>query len=250
MIIEFIAVPGSGKTFFSDKLYTYLKKESKSADVKLFNRHDINLIKNTKKSTTNKNLIRLNIIKQYLKVIDFYLLKSLWRLFVSNPYPFKTKTNLAMYLIDIFSNYKIINDLKKTYNNKCLFVLDESLLHASSIGMDECNAENLDLFYKNLKSTKWNINKSLFIFIDCDIDTVYSRLSERTEDWPVNWRGLSSEEKREELDKSYRKFKAKKDYISQQQQENYYIIDNSTYFEDYELCCSEILEKIDKLENL
>lgn len=248
MVIEFIAVPGSGKTYLSDKLYTHLKKEMSSKGIRLYNRLDINEIKKETLSNKNKNIARLNILFNYIKIINIHLFKYIIILFLSSSYSFKTKCNLSMYLLDVFFNYKIIANIKREYKNKCIFILDEGLLHASSICMTECNITNLKRFFEKLKSTKWNMNKQLYVFIDCHIDIIYNRLSERAEGWPVNWADLTSQKKQHELKKSYLKYKNKKDYIfKNEKKEKYYLIDNSKLFDNYQLFYNEINEKIKQI---
>ena len=249
MIIEFIAVPGSGKTYLSDKLYTYLKKEMSNKGIVLFNRADINEIKREKASTQRKNITRVNIILNYIKVIDIYLLRCIINLFLSPNYSYKVKFQLTMYLLDIFLNYKIIDDLKKEYKNKCVFILDEGVLHASSICMKECTPENIKIFFKRLKGTKWIKNKQLFVFIDCDTDIIYNRLTKRPDGWPNNWKDLSDKKKEIELKNSYLKFEAKKEYIfKKKKKRNYFVINNNEYFNNDPLFYKKIIKKINKLE--
>lgn len=246
MIIEFIAVPGSGKTFFSEKLYNYLKERISEKSLKLFNRNDINSIKRDKIFAKNKNIARLKIALAYIKTIDFNVLRFIIVLFVNPNYSFKVKSQLAMYLLDVFLNYRIIDDLKQKYNNKCVFILDEGLLHASSICMRECNVTNLENFFNKLKRKINYSDDELYIFIDCNKDIIYKRLSKRAEGWPPNWKSLTKAKKHQEINKSYLKFKAKKDFVLKNKKEkNYYLLDNSNYFDDYHLFFETVKQKID-----
>ncbi|AUP77261.1 hypothetical protein [Flavivirga eckloniae] len=249
MIIEFIAAPGSGKTYFSNKLYAHLEEAIRGTGVKLFNRADINEIKREKLSTNSKHKTRFKILFSYIKVMDFYLLRSIINLFLFSKYSFKVKSNLSLYLLDIFQNYKIIDGIEKEHNNKCIFILDEGFLHASSICMDECTIENLKNFFKKIKNTKWKNNKQLYVFIDCNTTELYTRLTERDEGWPPNWKHLNPKEKRKVLKKSYSRFKTKRNFISKKKKKKkYYLIDNSEYFSNDELFFEEILKKINKLD--
>ncbi|MDD7885831.1 hypothetical protein [Flavivirga sp. 57AJ16] len=253
MIIEFIAVPGSGKSHFAEKLFDHLKNEMSNIGISIFNRDDINERKrmNLLAVSDNRLLIRLCILSNMVKVIDFHTLGYIINILLAPSHSFKVKRKRVMYLLDILLNYRIIDDIKKECDNKCVFILDEGLLHISSMCMKKCSSSKLKRFFKILKRKRWGKIKQLFVFIDCNTDILFDRLTERTEGWPGNWKRLESDSKHDELEKSHLKYIVKKKFVvkrkKKKRKKQHYIIDNSVYFQNYELFYSKIIKRIRSL---
>lgn len=243
MIIEFVAVPGSGKSHFADKLFNHLKNEMTPLGYTIFNRGDIDNIKRNKIVSISKNRIftRLYLLFNIAKVIDIRVFGHIINLFFTPGHSFLVKRKRVMYLIDILLNYKIIDNINKEHNNNCIFILDEGLLHISSMCMRECNKKNLDKFFKAFKRKL--IIKQIFVFIDCKTENLFDRLTNRPSGWPMNWKNLDSNSKLFELEKSYKKYSTKKDFVVDGEKQNY-IIDNSIYFENYALFYESIMNKL------
>lgn len=236
MIIEFIGIPGSGKTHISHMLCNYL--ESQIEDLKVFHNDDI--LKEIKIDGRIRHLIIL-----FPFIFNIYFLSLIYKILTRKNSSIASKKKLIRIFLQRILIYSKIN--KKVRNNNYLYVLDEGLLHFS-IAFFRQNKELPE--GKNLKSylyiikkiINYNTKDKIYIFVDSDIEENYKRIENRKSGWPGTTAHLTDIRKKEYLKDSYKYYSSlrdNKDFYSKS-----IIIDNSVLSNDYSQYFNSIIKKI------
>lgn len=184
MILEFIGVPGSGKSHISNDLAKELKKRNFNV---LTNEKLIQIYK-------KRNLIIniMNILPCLFKV-DFYLIVIL---IMKDKRPLKSKYILFKLLIRRILVYQIINKDNRRDN---IYLLDEGLLHfgvALFRNRKKINERDIIKYINNIQNIKkYKRNEYLYVFIEGDIETNFNRIESRESNWPIKRDSLNLEEK-------------------------------------------------------
>ena len=207
MIIEFIGIPGSGKTFISKQLEKYLK-DNLSNKVKIFNSHDLVIkVKNDGKINNIIKLIPLLLNLSFLKLFKNIILRQ--GNISSNLYLFK------IFLIRLLM-YKKINEISKN-NKEFIFILEEGWAHFSIAllrkKIENMNTSILDQYFKYLNDVvKYFIEDNYYIFIDSCTSENYIRIENRSKGWPGSLGNESKKKKEKFLNESNNFYKYLKSY--------------------------------------
>lgn len=174
MIIEFIGLPGSGKTTIANRLDSYINDKIKG-NISVFTIKDLEDIK--KKS-------RLKFILKYLAFLFRpKVLIILVHALKKNPMFLWTIKGPIRWYLNTLILYGIIGDLYKV-NNKSIFILDEGYIHrCNSLYVTDKRCPNKNTVLRYLKQNELLTNSYnvdiIPVFLDCSINECYSRLLKR-----------------------------------------------------------------------
>ena len=238
MIVEFVGVPGSGKTYISQAFCDYINSYNRNLYV--FHRYDIE--KKIHKDGKVKNVILL-----FPYIFNIYFLLMIINI-VSRRSTMVARINLLKIFLLRVLTYQKIKDMNK-HNKKNIYILDEGFLHFS-IAFFRQNKElpessklkNYMNILDKIISYK-DINK-IFVFIESDIKKNYRRIEKRESGWPGGTKLLCDEEKMEYLEENYKGYSVIRD--NKNLGVRSIIIDNSSQLTDYSCYFDEIIEKLEE----
>ncbi|AST93631.1 hypothetical protein BC6307_21370 [Sutcliffiella cohnii] len=236
MVIEFLGVPGAGKTYLTNSLIDYLKKEINSSRFILITRKDIENKKRV--NYKSKCLKHISFFIILIRIMDINILTLLFKILSTKDSIFVKKRNL-IYFIYTLLNYNIINQIKKENSDKnCVFILDEGLAHISSIFFSEKDGVGDIMSYfkriNSIKGIKYRDHKKLYIFVDGTVEKNFERMSKRKQGFPMSWKKLDEVEKTNLLKEYVLKYELKKNYITNIANEDNVVIDNTNFLTNYD----------------
>ncbi|HHT66594.1 MAG: hypothetical protein ACOX25_02665 [Caldicoprobacterales bacterium] len=219
MILEFIAVTGSGKTYLCNLLSTYLKEAFILEKILIYTADDLWKEMDKTKSAVINKFIR--VFRRIHCVFSLPVMKLLLNILLSSG-RWSEKKQKIIYYLSIINIYRIIRRMvNRNKSGDIAFILDEGIFHASEIFMDHSAAnqpcELLSAYEKavnRIQYIKYNDFKRIYIFVDSTICDNFGRLNNRPEGWPALMKNLSSEEKTQALAVFQAKVDQIKSYLS------------------------------------
>lgn len=213
MIIEFSAIPGSGKSYIAQHLEELLKNSLSDSGVKVFTIRDI---QSHKKQQTHPllpgKLFTLYRILTLIKPSTFQQLLHL--LFLTKD--FRTNILYMKFFVRILMNYRMLRDIQKKETNPSVFILDEGILHSSVLFLNKENTvARLNQFLERIGSLTYLEYKNqakLHVFVDSDSETNYQRINARKAGWPYTFSRLDEVRKKDELSKRTNYYRTLKTY--------------------------------------
>ncbi|MCZ0703000.1 adenylate kinase family enzyme [Natronobacillus azotifigens] len=209
MIIEFIAPPGSGKTYLAKKIESLFKQEDTGIDG-VYTRADI-----SKKGIQSNSSFTKRIFNKlsYLSFIDGNFIRICLKILKSKK-KIKIKKREISYILVNFKNNMIIN---RNINNKSIVILDEGIIQASGIYMGSKYNPKLFDHYLNsvMQNKKINYSKhsKIYIIIESNIEKNYERIEKRKQGWPKVWSEYTNIQKHSALENEFEKVKEIQDRL-------------------------------------
>lgn len=237
MIIEFIGIPGSGKTHISHYLNSYLKNSSKCNAV-VFGYQDVF-------ERVRKNGKLGLLIKTIPFFLNPYFILFLLKILTRKSSFLLRKSMIKRFLVRLIV-YKKIKKLKKK-NNHSVFILDEGFLHFSIAFFRQNNEIPYSLEIKKFLATldkiiNYKTQEKIFVFVDSNTERNFKRLEERQQGWPGQIDKWSKNQKEEYLKQTADIYDAIKN--NRRFADNSIYIDNSSYIRNYSTYFNLIIEKV------
>ncbi|HHY82925.1 MAG TPA: hypothetical protein GX505_09655 [Clostridiales bacterium] len=219
IIIEFIAVSGSGKTYISELLVKFLAQEPLLNNTIIYSASDLwKAMGLTRSKILNKGI---RIIERIRCLFSMPVLKLLISILFSG-IGFMKSIRKIIYYLGIINLYRIMRRIKKL-NRHCkpIFILDEGIFHASEIfissASDKIPYDFLHKYEKTINSIKYIQYQDfvkIFIFVESATEVNFERLDKRSEGWPILLRHLSKKGRMKALDDFQVKVDSIKNYIA------------------------------------
>jgi len=230
MIIEFVGIPGSGKTYISNKLNHYLKGNFPNQKV-VHNKDLFHKIKKNGKLKAIKNLIPI------LFKLSFY--KMLFHILIGKA-SYKQKKQLIIIFLIRLLMYK---EIEKKQSQDYIFVLDEGFSHFSISYFRQQkiipNQGDFNQFFAKIDILlNYHSFYKYYIFIDSHVDKNYQRIEKRSKGWPQGTKEFSYDNKIKYLNKNLEVYQAVKTFITRK--EKNLIIDNTTFIRTYDGYFNEV----------
>lgn len=235
LIIEFIGIPGSGKSYIAKKLNNYLNKLLPEHNVLSY--HDIY---NEIKRDGKKNILKvLNLMKN--KSFNMMLISILNRKSSINSR--KNMVKRFVFRILVYQKIKEIMDKK----SDTVLVLDEGFLHFSIAyfrqNAEKPNNEKLSFYLCELDKIIGYLSiPKVFIFVDNNVKESFNRIEKREQGWPGFIGELDEDKKNRYLEGNYECYLELRNSVSIQTKKLF--IDNTSFREDYPYAFSELIEYI------
>lgn len=235
MIIEITAIPGSGKTYLSNMLVNYLRENLDNEAYNMITRDQILELR----KPYQKNILYKTIeFLPYLGKDSINILLELAK---------KKKIRPLRYAINILINFSTINTIQKNDRRKCIFILDESILHLStSFFKDTSDFKKAKMYFEKINSINninFNEKNIIKVFIDSSVKENIERINQRKQGWPISMRHTSSFEKEAALNRFLSRYNILKEYAAQNFDNNI-IINNNVFQDNYDNYFSKIKENI------
>ncbi|SFQ51641.1 hypothetical protein SAMN05421670_2409 [Psychrobacillus psychrotolerans] len=237
MIIEFVGIPGSGKTYISRKFQEYI-----NSDLNIESKYEIQNSRDiVKSSDRNKVLNKILVIN---KILNINSMNFIFKILGSNR-PFFEKILSIYYFANKIREYQLINDsLKTNSTHKKVVLIDEGLLHiTSNIFFEELRFEDIDLFFKKIYKKNYFNHKKLFVFIDSNDSLV--RLTSRPDGFPKMWTKLNEGEIKDRIAIMSKKHLIKKEYAEYKKMSAIYYANTYDAGTDLSKLFNEILTYIE-----
>jgi hypothetical protein len=198
MIIEFIAPPGAGKSFFSSRLGEYLRNSYDWSDYKILMSNDLL----THKSIGQSWLLRkLGAIVFYFSAISPTTIKLMIQVFQKHGTG-KNGRDLSLYVLGIFARY--VKARRLCAKSKCVVILDEGVFQIARLFFnDDKLIEQFPKYVEQLRRSKIlpDRESTLTIFIISNVEENFNRIEKRASGWPRIFKNLSIQERKVLLSK-------------------------------------------------
>lgn len=237
MIIEFIGIPGSGKTHISYLLYDYLNEKE----------YEVQHCNHLSREDKSRRMSKLLMLLPY--TFNIYFLLMIYKI-LTNKSSISGKKILLFIFLQRILVYRKIFDKKK--GKQKIYILDEGFLHFA-IAFHRQNKEtseerNLNTYLELLsKIIPYDKIEKTFVFVECDIDESYKRIESRKYGWPGKVGNGTNKEKNKYLEDNYRNYsliKNNKSIITQS-----VFIDNCASLIDSSLYFNEVFVEIENKIN-
>jgi hypothetical protein len=245
MIIEFLAPPGAGKSFYANSLSAYLRSSKNWSDYKVLSSHDLLTYKTNRSNWIFRKVKALVFYASAINLITIKLLFKVLRKYGMG----RNGRNLCMYTLGIFARYVQANRLCAT--EKIVIIMDEGVSQIARLfWKDNELIENLPKYYYDLESSGILPSKDLLltIFIKSTVEVNFTRIENRDSGWPRIFRNLSDKEKKILLSQFHNEIS--KIMIFLLKDSIVVEIDNSSAFNYNEETLKEQLEDISRIMGL
>lgn len=213
MIIEFATLPGSGKSYLSEQLRSYLNRNLDMKRYKVLTRQDLVQLKSIQYSDRKRS--KLHTLKVLLKIMNISLIRQLVRLMTLTD-DFKNNRRYLKYYLRTLTNYAYLAEIKDISERIPVIIMDEGFLQNSTLFLSESKPkEVLNRYFNEVKQFDY-INYETYpvfnLYIESCWQTNVERLNQRPKGWPATLKSLDSAEKREAMKKRSRLYNNLKDY--------------------------------------
>ena len=185
MIIEILSTPGSGKSYYTEKIHKQLYELGYRASS--LRDHQ----------SLNDHVVMNKILRVYFLVrcMDAITLRLIIRIFRREK--FKSAIHLSLYVLNTFRTY-MIRQRFQSENQENIGVIDEGVIHMLHLAYDKKELEVIVsqiLNHKRILKKYYGDEEMKFVFINSDIDSIVKRISNRSSGWPKTYKDLSFEQK-------------------------------------------------------
>ena len=231
MLIEFVAIPGSGKSHISIELKKYLQINLHSRDYDIYLGNDllnINTRSNHPFFSKVERKLKLNF-QRFCLLFDFNVLKLLIRILLSKRSIFEKK-KVIFFVMDKLRTYRKISYIQSIRSGKSIFIIDEGWLHYSdTILNDKIDEIKLFTYFDLINRIKFFDYESLnkrYLFINSSIIKNIERMKKRHKGYPQLWKKLNEKEITLIMQEQLYNNKQKENYINRTRHEKYTIENN------------------------